>query len=411
MGGPGCASSRAATLGVRMLLAALGPSAAALPTALPAGWRVLPKAICNGGIAPSAACTGHAAPGFSSGQAAWPFRKDGYDDATYAALSCTKSCAGCVAVTCGPAEQPAPQNVTAWCWARAENTDFCVVPGYTSYSKFPPPPPPPAPFRLPSIFADHMVLQRTTASGPSGAALWGHATPHASVGVTVRRTGESAALAQTADGAVVATANATADANGTWRARLSYAPGRVHALAEHALAISSSADENVLTLSDVLFGEVWLITGQSNAAFTVGEQAAGFGPLASNASAEIGNASASGDRIRLFNTGNDVSSGHTMQTELQQRPQLPWSRPSAAALGGASVMGNAAFSAVGWYYARALSAQLGVPVGMVMATYGGALTAAPVALEAPARDHVIQFLRFIGVTCAQPEGPRQNLET
>jgi hypothetical protein len=58
-----------------------------------------------------------------------------------------------------------------------------------------------------------------------------------------------------------------------------------------------------------------------------------------------------------------------MQTELQKPPQLPWSRPSPAVLSGASVMGDAAFSAVGWYYARALSAEMGVPVGMVMATY------------------------------------------
>jgi hypothetical protein len=117
----------------------------------------------------------------------------------------------------------------------------------------------------------------------------------------------------------------------------------------------------------VLFGEVWLITGQSNAAFTLGTQASGFGPLAANATAEIQGAS-NFDSIRLFNTGNDVSAGHAAQAELQHPPQLPWSRPSSAVLRSSSVMGDHAFSAVGWYFARALVARLRIPVGIVMAT-------------------------------------------
>ena len=79
-------------------------------------------------------------------------------------------------------------------------------------------------------------------------------------------------------------------------------------------------------------------------------------------------ATAYADRIRLFNTGNDISAGGTIQTELQHPPQLPWSRPSSATLSGKSVMGDGAFSAVGWYFARELQPQVGVPIGMVMAT-------------------------------------------
>ena len=329
-------------------------------TPLPQGWSVRKTGLCGGGIAPSTTCSGHAVPGFSPSEAAWPFQKPGYEGAAFAAAACKKSCAGCIAVTCGPGEAPAPQNTTAWCWARSQNKAFCTVPGYSSFSDFPPPPPPPPPFRLPSIFADHMVLQRATPPpGPSGAALWGHASPLSTVRVTIQRAG--------VDG-VVASANSTAGTNGTWRVKLPYAPPAAAALAQHNLTITSSADRHAIVLSDVLFGEVWLITGQSNAAFTVAMQASGFGPLAANATAEISGASAYADRIRLFNTGNDVSAGGTIQTELQHPPQLPWSRPSAAALGGKSVMGDGAFSAVGWYFARGLQPQLGVPIGMVMAT-------------------------------------------
>eukprot|EP01043_Picozoa_sp_COSAG02_P025566 COSAG02_NODE_1441_length_12586_cov_484.135581_8_plen_376_part_00 len=330
-------------------------------TPLPQRWSARNTGLCGGGIAPSATtCSGHAVPGFSTSEAAWPFQKTGYEDAAFAAAACKKSCAGCIAVTCGPGEAPAPQNITAWCWARSQNNAFCTVPGYSSFSDFPKPPPPPPAFRLPSIFADHMVLQRATAPpGPSGAALWGHASPRSTVSVTLKRAGV---------GGVVASANSTAGRNGTWRVKLLYAPPAAAALAQHTIAITSSADQHPIVLSDVLFGEVWLITGQSNAAFTVAMQASGFGALAANATAEISGAAAYADRIRLFNTGNDVSAAGAIQTELQHPPQLPWSRPSTAALSGKSVMGDGAFSAVGWYFARGLQPQVGVPIGMVMAT-------------------------------------------
>jgi hypothetical protein len=133
-------------------------------TPLPQRWSVRDTGLCGGGIAPSATtCSGHAVPGFSTSEAAWPFQKTGYEDAAFAAAACKKTCAGCIAVTCGPGEAPAPQNITAWCWARSQNNAFCTVPGYSSFSDFPKPPPPPPAFRLPSIFADHMVLQRATA--------------------------------------------------------------------------------------------------------------------------------------------------------------------------------------------------------------------------------------------------------
>jgi hypothetical protein len=56
-------------------------------------------------------------------------------------------------------------------------------------------------------------------------------------------------------------------------------------------------------MTDVLFGEVWVVSGQSNAAFTLGMQASGDGELAANATAEIAGSARFADSIRLFNTG------------------------------------------------------------------------------------------------------------
>jgi hypothetical protein len=243
----------AARLFALIVLAALAAVAARQPspavTPLPDGWTVRQQGLCGGSIAPDGGrCSGVAAPGFSSAEAAWPFRHTGFSDAAFAADACKRSCEGCIAVTCGPAAAPAPGNVTAWCWARSQRTSFCTVPGYSSYSDFPSPPPPLPRFRLPSIFGDHMVLQRATpaaaaATRPLAAALWGHAMPRSTVSVAVRRAGQS--------GVVMASAQSVAGKNGRWRLILSYAPRAADALAPHTLVFASSADHNAsITLND-----------------------------------------------------------------------------------------------------------------------------------------------------------------
>jgi hypothetical protein len=51
---------------------------------------------------------------------------------------------------------------------------------------------------------------------------------------------------------------------------------------------------------------------------------------------------------------------------------MRWSKAQPAALNGTSVMGDAGFSAVGWYFARAIQPHVnGAAVGLVMATMGG----------------------------------------
>jgi hypothetical protein len=115
-------------------------------------------------------------------------------------------------------------------------------------------------------------------------------------------------------------------------------------------AIGASAR---VVLEDVLFGDIYFITGQSNAQFSV--------DLGVNVSAEL-EAANNYPNIRLFTVGIGTLSAvplDNLQTLLQ-----PWTRASNESVG----LGPwAAFSAVGWYFCRDLfNAMSGaVPVGCV----------------------------------------------
>src|SRR5262245_27735098 len=95
--------------------------------------------------------------------------------------------------------------------------------------------------KLPSLFSDHMVVQADVE-----VPIWGWASPGESVAV---RLGP-------------ASVNATADQNGKWQAKLP----KLSAGGPHTLDVKSS---NALAVKDVLVGEVWLGSGQSNMAMAV----------------------------------------------------------------------------------------------------------------------------------------------
>ena len=84
------------------------------------------------------------------------------------------------------------------------------------------------------------------------------------------------------------------------------------------------------------------MSGQSNAAMTLGMVGSGSGELAANATAEMAGSAEHGGLIRLFNTGVIKA---TVPAPDILAPDLGWSRASPAALGGVSVMGDAPFSA------------------------------------------------------------------
>jgi len=173
--------------------------------------------------------------------------------------------------------------------------------------------------KMPAVFADHMVLQRQMP-----VPVWGWADPAEQVTVTL---GEQAA-------------KATAGAQGKWAVKI----GPLAAGGPHELRI---AGKNTVVIKDVLVGEVWLCSGQSNMAMTV------RGCL--NAKEDI--SAAKLDRIRHFRVGRGSS-------------YMPESRCSGSwAVCSPATAGN--FTATGYFFGRALHQALKVPIGLVNSSVGG----------------------------------------
>ena len=174
---------------------------------------------------------------------------------------------------------------------------------------------------LPRFFSDHMVLQRE-----KPAAIWG--TAKAGSTVTVTFMGK--------------TATTTADAAGTWKAGI----GPFDASSEgSALTITDGTDSK--TLNDVLVGEVWFASGQSNMQWA----------LAQTEAAQDQIATADRPGIRFF------------MTQLTTAPEPKSDVPGAWQVCTPQVAGR--FSGVGYYFARKLHQELGVPVGVIQAAWGG----------------------------------------
>jgi sialate O-acetylesterase len=173
---------------------------------------------------------------------------------------------------------------------------------------------------LPALLADHMVIQRGLP-----AHIWGMATPHEAVSVTFR--GETKSTA--------------ADDNGRWSIFLS--PGE--AGGPFQVIVKAT---NTITLNDILVGDVWLASGQSNMEFAMNSLA--------NAPTEI--AAAQYPRIRLFRVDHKPA-----DYPLDDVGSKGWAActPESAADS----------SAVAYFFARHIQQKLGVPIGLIETFWGG----------------------------------------
>ena len=184
--------------------------------------------------------------------------------------------------------------------------------------------------RLPGVFGSHMVLQRD-AELP----VWGWAEPGEAVAVAL---GDQ-------------TKKTKADADGRWSVAL--AP--MKAGGPHTLKVEG---DNTIELADVLIGEVWLFSGQSNMAMSVG------GCL--NIEAEVAE-SAKYPTIRMM-TVNRVAA-ESPQDDCGGEWQV---------CGPDTV---ARFSATAYFFGRKLHQDLDVPVGLINSSWGGTPVQAWTALE------------------------------
>ncbi len=173
--------------------------------------------------------------------------------------------------------------------------------------------------RLPSIFGSHMVLQREQANR-----VWGWADPKETV--TVQIAGQEH--------------QTQADAQGNWQVRLEPLP----AGGPHRMVVQAT---NKIVFEDVLIGEVWICSGQSNMAF----------PVSRSYDGELAIASADIPQIRL------VSVPQVGTQDPQKDFQGAWQVCTPKTV--------ANFSAVGFYFGRQLHRTLGVPIGLIDNAWGG----------------------------------------
>lgn len=184
--------------------------------------------------------------------------------------------------------------------------------------------------RLPAILSDHMVLQRA-ASVP----VWGWATP--GEGVSVRFGNQAHST--------------VAGPDGRWRVHLDLAkapqtPGEL---------VVRGLEGKEIVVKDVLVGEVWLASGQSNMEKPFGEKK---GQLPTFGSEEAV-AGAEQPDIRLFKVAK------TKAEQAGEDVSGAWVRSTPASLIATQ------FSAAAYSFGRRLKQELGTPVGLVDATWGG----------------------------------------
>ena len=217
--------------------------------------------------------------------------------------------------------------------------------------------------RLPHVLADHMVLQRNAPIH-----VWGWAEPGNAIAVTLQQQGS-------AKGAKHLAANAVTDKLGQWSVYLPALP----ASGPYDMAVQGSG--STTTLHDVMVGDLWIASGQSNMEMPL----AGFGadtPVKDSAK-EI--AAANHPELRLMvvpKTGRAFPQDDVNAAWTQCTPETAKN-----------------FSAVAYFFGREIAAKEHVTVGLIDTTWGGTPAEAWTSFEAfgnPALAPVwAQWSRFV----------------
>ena len=176
--------------------------------------------------------------------------------------------------------------------------------------------------KLPSVLNSHMVLQRDMPIP-----VWGWADAGEKVTVSIDD----------------ASASATADADGEWKVSLPAMKADGNA---HAMTVSG---KNTITLDDILIGEVWVGSGQSNMEWSLAN---------THGSAEA-IATAKHPNIRLFHV------------KKVQKPEPANDVEVTAHWAACTPETVPAFSGVLYYFGRKVHEEIDVPVGLINSSWGG----------------------------------------
>ena len=174
--------------------------------------------------------------------------------------------------------------------------------------------------KLARLFSDNMVLQRN-----KDVPVWGEAAKAEKVTVIFN---DQKLLTK-------------ADENGHWMLKMK-------PMAAGGPFEMTVKGKNTIMLKNILIGEVWLCSGQSNMAFMVSQ--------ANNSADEI--ATANFPQIRYFNVAQRISA-----KPLPTMEKGEWLLCSPATVGS--------FSAVAYFFARNLYQNLNIPIGVIQASWGG----------------------------------------
>lgn len=180
--------------------------------------------------------------------------------------------------------------------------------------------------KMPSLFTDGMVLQQKT-----NAPVWGFADP-----------GEKITVATTWDNKTVST---EAAADGKWMVKVStpcYG-------GPYALIING---KNTVYINNVMIGEVWFASGQSNMEMTM----SGF-PYGTILNGPEDIANSTNNDIRIFMASRNTSFKEESELGGEWKTASPKTTPQ--------------FGATCYYFAKKLNAELGVPVGIINSSWGG----------------------------------------
>ncbi len=217
-----------------------------------------------------------------------------------------------------------------------------------------------AEIKLPVIFGDNMVLQQQT-----DAAIWGNATANKTVKVTTSWNDKSY--------------SAKADSDGNWKLKVQTPT------AGGPFSISIS-DGSTITLNNILIGEVWVCSGQSNMEMPM----RGFNNqpvLGSNEAIALSN----NENIRLFNVRRQKITTPQVNFEGEWEECIP---------------GNVAnFSAAAYYFGKMVQEALDVPVGLISSNWGGTR------IEAWISEAGFKNFDSVELPAKDLENPNQNAPT
>jgi sialate O-acetylesterase len=219
--------------------------------------------------------------------------------------------------------------------------------------------------KVPQLFSSHMVLQRDMPIH-----IWGEAAPGEQVTVSLQK----------------AIGSATADRTGRWSVNL--APRS--AGGPYVLIVRAS---NVLQFDDVFIGDIWLASGQSNMEIPLKGYDVNT-PIKDSAK-EIANANH--PQIRLLLVQHDAS-------------DLPLNDPKTPGWSVCDPESIANFSAVAYFFGRALQQKEQVPIGLIDASWGGSPAEAWTSLDTLSSDASLMPVFANRAIRMNGESTRQHLE-